>query len=158
MVDRRNKKVRWGVGASLAAFVAAVGVGVIVQRRGEPAPLLPPIRFAYQDRVADAVSIVALREGFFAREGLCVRPMRFDSGPACSEALFSAAADIGTMGDTTAVIAAQRKAPIKIVASHGGGEHRHRIMVRNDSTITNAAGLAGKTEPVLPVRGSRFPH
>ena len=56
------------------------------------------IRFAYQDRVADAASIVALEEGIFSAAGLQIKRMRFSSGPATSEALYTGAADIGTMG------------------------------------------------------------
>jgi len=102
------------------------------------------IRFAYQDRVADAVSMVAVEEGFFRDEGLDVKPLVFSSGPACSETLLSGSADIGTMGDTTAVIAVARS-PVKIIASHGGGEHRHRIIVAADSPIRSPADLAGRS-------------
>ena len=102
------------------------------------------IRFAYQDRVADAVSIVAMDKGFFREAGLTVKGLRFSSGPACSEALYSGSADVGTMGDTTAVIAVARHAPVLIAASHGGGEHRHRIVVGKDSPIRTIADLKGK--------------
>jgi sulfonate transport system substrate-binding protein len=105
------------------------------------------VRFAYQDRVADAVSMIAVEEGFFRDEGLDVKPFVFSSGPACSETLLSGSADIGTMGDTTAVIAVARS-PVKIIASHGGGEHRHRIIVAADSPIRAPADLAGRSVAV----------
>ncbi len=101
------------------------------------------VRFTYQDRVADAASMIAVEKGFFRAEGLEVKPLAFSNGPACSEALFSGAADIGTMGDTTAVIAVSRS-PVKIIASHGGGENRHRIIVAKDSPIHSPADLIGK--------------
>lgn len=101
------------------------------------------IRFAYQDRVADAASVIAVEKGFFQREGLTVKPLMFSSGPACTEALISGSADIGTMGDTTAVISVAR-APVKIIASHGGGEHRHRIIVKQSSPIRTPSDLVGK--------------
>jgi ABC-type nitrate/sulfonate/bicarbonate transport system substrate-binding protein len=75
---------------------------------------------------------------------LAVKTFVFSSGPACSEALITGSADIGTMGDTTAVIAAARS-PVKIIASHGGGEHRHRIIVAADSPIRSPADLVGKS-------------
>ena len=100
------------------------------------------VRFAYQDRVADAASMIAFEKGFFRDEDLVVKPMVFSSGPACSEALLSGSADIGTMGDTTAVIAVARS-PVKIIASHGGGEHRHRIIVAKDSAIRSPTDLVG---------------
>ena len=102
------------------------------------------LRLAYQNRVASAIVIVAVERGLFAEEGLAVEAYRFNSGPACAEALFSGSADIGTMGDTTGMIAISRNAPLTVIASHGSGEHRHRILVGADSQIREVADLAGK--------------
>lgn len=126
-------------GAVAGLFLVAAGCG---DRSQEPAHA--PIRFAYQDRVADAVSIVAVRQGLFATHGLTVETMRFSSGPACSETLYTGAADVGTMGDTTAVIAVAREAPVRIVASHGGGEHRHRVITAGKSAVSSVSELTGK--------------
>ena len=129
------------LGAAVALLALTCGCA-----RRESAPEGAPavtVRFAYQDRVADAASMIAVEQGFFRDEGLEVEPMVFSSGPACSETLLSGSADIGTMGDTTAVIAIARS-PVKIIASHGGGEHRHRIVVGKDSAIRSPADLVGK--------------
>lgn len=129
------------LGALPALLVLASGCA---QREPAPSkPTQPTVRFAYQDRVADAASIIAVENGLFAEEGLAVKPLVFSSGPACSEALLAGSADIGTMGDTTAVIAVARS-PVKIIASHGGGEHRHRIIVAEGSPIHSPADLTGK--------------
>ena len=48
------------------------------------------------------------------------------------------------MGDTTAVIAVSRGAPLRIVASHSSGEHRHRLVVRGDSPLRQPKDLVGK--------------
>ncbi|HOP41873.1 MAG TPA: ABC transporter substrate-binding protein [Geobacteraceae bacterium] len=109
-----------------------------------PADAGTPIRFAYQDRVGSALCIVAVEKGLFAEQGLAVRASRFTSGPACAEALYSGSADIGEMGDTTAVIAVSRGDRFRIIASHGGGEHRHRIVVRSDGAIRKPGDLVGK--------------
>ena len=101
------------------------------------------VRLAYQDRIADAATIIAVKKGFFEAEGLILKASVFTSGPACSEAIVSGAADIGTMGDTTGIIAVSNY-QVKIVASHGGGEHRHRIIVRNGSGIKTISDLKGK--------------
>ncbi len=130
------------LGALAVLLALPWGCGERKPAPGDPAG--PAIRFAYQDRVADAASIIAVEKGFFAEEGLAVRTLVFSSGPACSEALLTASADVGTMGDTTAVIAAARS-PVKIIASHGGGEHRHRIIVAADSPIRSPADLVGKS-------------
>ena len=101
---------------------------------------------AYQDRVADLAMIVAVKLGYFKDEGLKgVRTMMFHSGPACAEAIIYGKADFGTMGDTTAIIATATKEPvIKIIASHGGGEHRHRIIARIGSGIKSLQDLVNK--------------
>jgi sulfonate transport system substrate-binding protein len=57
-----------------------------------------PLRFAYQNRVGDAISIVAMGKGFFADEGIQVKGILFNNGPACAEALYTGAVDIATMG------------------------------------------------------------
>lgn len=101
------------------------------------------LAFAYQDRVADAASIIAVERGFFADETLAVTPLRFSSGPACSEALFTGACDVATMGDTTAVIAAARGVPVRLLASHGCGEHRHRVIVAASCQASAPADLVG---------------
>ncbi len=132
--------VRLGALAVLLALPCGCG-----ERKPAPGEATgPTIRLAYQDRVADAASIIAVEKGLFAEEGLAVKTFVFSSGPACSEALITGSADIGTMGDTTAVIAAARS-PVKIIASHGGGEHRHRIIVAADSPIRSPADLVGKS-------------
>ena len=146
-------RIRECTGRRFAPYAAAVAsiLGLIVLQGCAPdrtttAEIAPqkPIRMAYQDRVADAVSIVAIANGLFEKASLQVEGHRFSSGPACSEALYSGSADVGTMGDTTAVIAIARKAPIRIVASHGGGEHRHRIIVGKSSTVKTVVDLKGK--------------
>jgi aliphatic sulfonates family ABC transporter substrate-binding protein len=128
----------------LAAVLAlALPTGCAQRATEERDEAVTPIRFAYQDRVADAVSMIAVEKGFFREEGIAIEPLVFSSGPACSETLLAGSADIGTMGDTTAVIAVARS-PVKIIASHGGGEHRHRIMVAQNSPIQSPADLVGR--------------
>lgn len=129
----------------LGALVALLALLSGCAERGPAPPPAtgPTVRFAYQDRVADAASIIAVERGFFRDEGLDVKPLVFSSGPACSETLLSGGADIGTMGDTTAVIAVARS-PVTIIASHGGGEHRHRIVVAGNSAIRSPGDLIGR--------------
>ena len=48
------------------------------------------------------------------------------------------------MGDTTALILTAKNPAFIIIASHSTGEHRHRIMVSQDSDIHSLPDLAGK--------------
>ena len=101
--------------------------------------------YAYQDRVVDAVSIIAVEKVFFRQEGLSLIPRMFSSGPECMEALISGSAAFGTMGDETAIIVGSKKGDsFKIVCALGNGEHRHRIIVSNNSGITKIADLEGR--------------
>lgn len=103
-----------------------------------------PIRFAFQNRIGSAIPMVAVEKGFFKQQGLVIKPLRFNSGPACAEALYSGSADIGTMGDTTAIFATVQNANLKIIASHSAGEHRHRLIVQNAAPYQTLEDLRGK--------------
>jgi len=141
--SRSRKRIRLvGLFSALAGCsISALWLAGCARR--EAKPVEPVVRFAYQDRVADAASIIAVDKGFFDEEGVSVKTLVFSSGPACSETLLAGSADIGTMGDTTSIIAVSR-APVKIIASHGGGENRHRIIVTADSPIRSPSDLVGK--------------
>jgi len=104
----------------------------------------PTLRFADQDRIGSVIPILAAKKGFFVEEGLQVEPLRFNNGPACAEALYTGAADMGSMGDTAAIILAVRNPKFVIIGSLATGEHRHRIMVRNDATMQTMKDLRGK--------------
>jgi len=136
----------------LSWTAAVVGIGMLAascgreqpnggqSRRAEPAP----IRFSYQNRIGSAIPIIAVEKGIFARHSLKVVPSRFTSGPACAEALYTGAADVGAMGDTTAIIALSRAAPLQLIASHASGEHRHRLIVSAESSLKTVQDLGGK--------------
>ena len=51
-------------------------------------------------------------------------------------------------GDTTELIAASQSDQFRILARHGGGENRHRIVVRKDSPIRNPYDMAGRKQAV----------
>lgn len=103
------------------------------------------IQLAYQNRIGSAAWIVAVDQKLFQQEGIAVRGLSFNSGPACAEALYSGSADIGTMGDTTAIITASRGGPYRILGSHGAGEHRHRLVARENASIRAPVDLIGQT-------------
>ena len=102
------------------------------------------IRFAFQDRIGSVLPIIAYEKGFFKDQGLEIKALRFSSGPASAEALYSGSADIAAMGDTTAIIMMTRSDKFTIMASHATGEHRHRIMVGKDSTLQALNDLEGR--------------
>ncbi len=104
-----------------------------------------PLVIALQDRVVDAVVIVAIEKKFFEAEGIEIAPKRFTSGPATSEALIFGDADIATMGDTAALIAVAKYCPtIQILTALGGGEKRHGVVVPVDASAGSLRDLTGK--------------
>lgn len=127
----------------IAALVVTVSAAVVLTRSGD-AEVDGALRFAYQNRVGSGLCIIAVENGYFQAEGLQLRTFRFNSGPACAEALYSGSADIATMGDTTAVITVSRDDRFRIIASHGAGEHRHRIVVRGNDPIGRPEELPGR--------------
>jgi aliphatic sulfonates family ABC transporter substrate-binding protein len=136
-----KRTIALGAGAIAALALATVALVLLRSPDGDD----PAIRFAYQNRVGSAACIVAAENDYFAQEGLRIEPFRFNSGPACAEALYSGSADIGTMGDTTAIITVSRDDRFVIIASHGQGEHRHRLVVNRDSPVADVEDLRGKT-------------
>jgi len=103
-----------------------------------------PLLFAYQNRIGDAVSIVAVNKGFFSDEKLDVKALQLNNGAACSDVLFTGAVDIAAMGDTAALLAVARRPDLRIIASHGAGERRHRIIIPGNSRVKSIADLKGK--------------
>ncbi len=103
-----------------------------------------PLQFAYQNRIVDALSIIAVEQGFFQAEGLAIVPVFLSSGAATAEALHTGSVDIATMGDTAALTSVSKGKNIRIFMSHGQGEHRHRIMVSAGSSLRDIQQLRGK--------------
>lgn len=125
----------------LILFIASF---IISCRPNETATATKPIRFAFQNRIGSAIPIVAVEKGFFKKQNLVVKAFRFSSGPACAEALYSGSADIGTMGDASAIFTTAQHADLKIIASHSTGEHRHRLIVQRSSPFRTLGDLKGK--------------
>ena len=140
---KRTKTIR--IAIIFMIVIAALSGGISVYRTTQKNQNNTKFTFAYQDRVVDAASIVAVEKGYFEDEGLSIVPRIFTSGPECTEALTSGNAEFGTMGDTTGIILSVRRGKsFKIVCSHGGGKHRHRIIVSKGSGIETISDLETK--------------
>lgn len=122
----------------------SVALALVIFCFSAAATAAEPLRFAYQNRIGDALSIIAVNKKLFNVEGVQVKPLLFNNGPACSEALFTGAVDVATMGDTTAVTTVSRLPELRIIGSHGSGESRHRIIVAAHSNLRQLAHLKGK--------------
>ena len=126
-------------------FAAALLVGCTLGAgREAQAGQSTKLRLAYGAKIHYAPQIIALKKGYFAAEGLEVEAKIVQAGIQAAEAMTSGSADAAVMGDAPAIIAAASGMPLKIVASYGGGEKMHRLIVAPNSGIHKPADLIGK--------------
>lgn len=104
-----------------------------------------PLKIAYQDRVIDALFIVADKKKIFENSGVDVQFQRFSSGVATIEALVFSDVDLATAGDSAALLALSKfHSNIAMLSSLGGGEKRHGIVVLKDAPYQSLEDLQGK--------------
>ncbi|MBB6481258.1 ABC transporter substrate-binding protein [Spirochaeta isovalerica] len=96
--------------------------------------------YAYQDRIVDTLSVIAAEKELFAKN---VEGKIFSSGPQTVEALISGSADVAAMGDSAAIILLSKYDNFRIIASHGSGEKRHRIVTGKEIQIDTWNDLQG---------------
>lgn len=102
------------------------------------------MRLAYGAKIHYGPQIVALKQGYFAAEGIQVEGKTVQAGIQAAEAMTSGSADAGVMGDAPAIIAVSSGMPLRIVASYGGGEKMHRLVAAAGSGIHRPQDLVGK--------------
>ena len=101
-------------------------------------------RLAYGRKIHYAPQIIAMEQRYFLAEGLRVSGQILLAGTQCAEALTTGAAEAAAMGDAPAIFAVASGRPVKIVASYGGGENMHRVVVAKGSRIHSPRDLVGK--------------
>jgi NitT/TauT family transport system substrate-binding protein len=90
---------------------------------------------------------LGIDKGFFSTRGLAVTPKQLQGGSLIVAAVVSGDQKIGFSNNTSLLIAASKKLPLRIVAAGNqasGGDYAP-IFVREDSRIRSAADLAGKS-------------
>ncbi|BBO81116.1 aliphatic sulfonate ABC transporter substrate-binding protein [Desulfosarcina ovata subsp. sediminis] len=103
-----------------------------------------PVRLAYGRKIHYAPQILAVKLGYFKDAGVEIDSKILLAGSQNAEALITGAADVAVMGDVPALMAVASGSPVCIVASYGGGENMHRIVVRSGITLTSASDWVGK--------------
>lgn len=103
-------------------------------------------RLAYTAKVHYAPQILALKKGWFSGPGVTVQGVDpgMSAGIAAAEALVSGSADVAVMGDVPAVFALASARPCVLIASYGGGENMHSIIVSASSGINTPRDLIGR--------------
>lgn len=90
------------------------------------------------------LATAAVRQGFFAKEGIGAEPTVYRGGAECFEALAAGAADL--ILDPPSLVAAGQRKGVPAMAVAGGSSlySGWHLLVRQDSPITTVAELAGK--------------
>ena len=103
-------------------------------------------RLAYTAKIHYAPQILALQKGWFdtADTKVVGVDLGMSAGIAAAEALVSGSADVAVMGDVPALFALASARPCVLVASYGGGEGMHSLVVSQQSGITSPKNLEGK--------------
>ncbi len=90
------------------------------------------------------LATAAVRQGFFAKEGIGVEPTVYRGGAECFEALAAGAADL-ILDPPSLVAAGLRKGvPARAVAGGSSLYSGWHLLVRTDSPVTAVAELAGR--------------
>ncbi len=89
----------------------------------------------------DAQAMVAHEAGLYAKHGLDVELIEFSSGTDLIKAIVGGQLDTGVLGFTNAVAWASKGADLKVVG--GAQQGYHSILVREQTGITDVAGLKG---------------
>lgn len=89
----------------------------------------------------DAQAMVAHEAGLYAKHGLDVELVEFSSGTDLIKAIVGGQLDTGVLGFTNAVAWASKEADLKVVG--GAQQGYHSILVREQTGITDVAGLKG---------------
>lgn len=99
------------------------------------------LKVGYIRVMDDAQAMVAHEAGLYAKHGLDVELVEFSSGTDLIKAIVGGQLDTGVLGFTNAVAWASKGADLKVV----GGAQRgyHSILVRDETGITDVAGLKG---------------
>jgi ABC-type nitrate/sulfonate/bicarbonate transport system substrate-binding protein len=114
----------------------------------------PVVRVGYLRLLSGAPLYTAIREGYFAEEGIDVEPRVIKSGPEGNEALAAGNIDVAFSILPPLVTAYDSGVPADLVSIFGasidGPKIRdHRIIVPKGSTIRHAADLRGKKIAVV---------
>src|ERR1700730_14935287 len=89
---------------------------------------------------------LGIQKGFFAKQGLTITPKVLNTGATVVGGVVAGDLQIGFSNNTSIVIAASQRFPLRIVAAGNqaaGGDYS-AVLVRNNSPITSPKNLIGK--------------
>jgi sulfonate transport system substrate-binding protein len=135
--------VKMTVGVRIMKAIRSVLLAALVLSAFALEAMAADMKLGYQAAVPSAPTVVALETGVFARHGLNVQPLRFDSGKTIRDAMVGRSIDVGAMGLTPAVVGIAKGEMICIGVLNLYAR-TVMVMVPADSKITSVAELRGK--------------
>lgn len=113
------------------------------------------VRYAMPITVAAIPAYVAAEKGFWADQGLDVRPQMFSSGRLALDSLLANSADVMSVSETPLVQAIIQNHPILIVATVTK-HHEAKFIARRDHGISRPEDIRGKKVATLPGTNSDY--
>lgn len=153
---RRRRMARWPMwsGSLLLMSVALAACGGTSSSSASGAPKttsssLKTVSVAYMPGVSAGGELVAsAKNGYFAKAGLKVNPVRFSSGPTEVDAMASGKVDFAYLGPGALFLAAQHRAVIIGVTNLSTSDY----VMTDSPSITNASKLSGHS--VMVTKGT----
>jgi len=102
------------------------------------------VRFAYVPAPFNAVPIIALRNGYFADEGLQVEEVRASFVGYVFQELLDGNVDVLSGAETPAVFMAFKSSEFRIIAKHEENKNDLVMVTRTESKINSVRDLVGK--------------
>ncbi|MFC1673246.1 ABC transporter substrate-binding protein, partial [Pseudomonadota bacterium] len=137
----------WGV---VVAVLAVLGVGYyFLAQAPSPAPEVhgtpQRVRIGIAMQPTDALTFVALENGYFHDLGLSVVVKKYPSGKrALQEGLFTGDVDLASTADAPVAMAGLDNKEYKILTTIFFADNVNRVIARRDRGIETASDLAGK--------------
>lgn len=106
---------------------------------------LTPVRIGIAVQPTNALTLIALEQGYFAAEGLDVTTQAYPSGTrALREGLFPGEVDVVQCSDMPAAMAGLQGWDIRVLASVFSADNVNSVVARRDAGIASPADLVGK--------------
>src|SRR5437870_10846591 len=102
------------------------------------------IRLGVHTSIMGAADVIALREGYFKKEGLDVEARRFALGKEGRDAMIAGALDINSTAPTPFLIGLDKAIPFTAIAVNSYFCGTNHVVVRKESDINTPAQLKGK--------------
>jgi NitT/TauT family transport system substrate-binding protein len=130
--------------ASCGGTSGSSGGGSTTSSTGTPAPVT--LNVGVVGVIDVAPLFVGIREGFFAKQGITLNVKVLNTGATVVAGVVSGDLQIGFSNNTSIVIAASQRFPLRIVAAGvqaAGGDYS-TVTVKGSSSITSPKDLTGK--------------